>query len=46
MVEVESFFPFLGFTIGDCLIPRVFRGFWRDFLLDFLGRRLELPGAD
>jgi hypothetical protein len=46
IVELESFFPFLGFTIGDCLIPRVFRGFGRDLLLDFRGRMLELAGAE
>ncbi len=46
IVELESFLPFLGFTIGDCLTPRVFRGFGIDFLLDFLGRRLELAGAE
>jgi hypothetical protein len=46
IVELESFLPFLGFTIGDCLTPRVLRGLGIDFLLDFLGRILELAGAE
>ena len=45
-IELESFFPFLGFTIGDCLTPRVLRGLGSDFMLDFLGGILELAGAE
>jgi len=48
MEATDPLFPFRGFTIGDCFIPRAFLGFGAAafLLLGFLEGIIELAGAE